>query len=841
MKIVSLLPLFVLCQQGLALAADDPKQTASKSGYQLGSFVVTPEMGMTGVYDDNIFATRTDRQSDQILIFSPSLNISSDWQKHELEFFANADIGRYRDYDTEDYDDFSFGTSGRYDISDKDNLFAGLSYSEDHESRASPDSFFGRYPTEYSSLDAHAGTIRQLGQFAMRFGGTWQQLDFDDVPTESGILNNDDRDRDIYGLGLRITYNKTASMSPFVQAIYDRREYQNTPDDNLFERDSDGYRLAAGFSSTISQKLKSEVYLGHLWQHYEDAAFSDISKPDFGASVRWLSNPSTLISASIERDITETTLFASPGAVETLYSASLQHRLLPYLILKSHISWSEYDYQEINREDDYLDVGFGLQYDLSQHVYLSADYRYLHRDSSVDFDRLENALDYDSHQIFLSINARLYPVRNELDTSMSRVWGSGNAAESGPYGFYVGGQMGYNTLATHSSEQRTDGGDDDARYGEAGVAGGLFGGYGWNRNHWYLGLELETENSGADWYHRKSKADSRTSSLEKNQSVGASLRLGRALVNNSLLYARIGAVRTEFDAFYQLNDEPQNAYDKDFDLNGLRLGVGVELDLTEQWFARLDYTFTNYEDKDLTSTGFDEDYAIRESLFNLGIGWRFGAVPKHQLRVEPDSLAGPYAGVHMGYGMTASDLSGLHRDQGMGPYDFNAEFADHGFTPGVFAGYAINWQRMLLALELEAEVTSLEWEHERNTNGGGGRDFSVEAGETIGAAIKLGYILDSGSVLYLRAGPVRTEFTTQWRKGNNASLDIEREDSLHGFRFGLGAEVPLTKQSFVRLDYTRTNYESYDFVTAHGGGSNSDEMSFENSSNLFRLGLGIRF
>lgn len=835
--------LLSLCLQKYSYAESEPIKEIkpAQSGYQLGDFIFKPELGLTGVYDDNIFVTRTDKQSDRILIFSPAINITSDWEKHELELFGSADIGRYQDYDTEDYDDFRLGTSGRFDFSEKNNLFGGLSYSEAHESRASPDSFFGIYPTEYSSLDAHAGTLRQFGNFGIRFGGTFQQLDFDNVPTDSGILNNDDRDRDIYGMGLRLTLNKNPALSPFVQAIYDRREYQNKLDDNQFERDSDGYRLAAGVSSSISQTIKSELYVGHLWQHYQDATFSNISKPDFGASVRWLSSPSTLITANVERDITETTLFGASGAIATSYKASMQHRLLPYLIVKSHLALSRYDYQQISREDDYQEAGFGLEYDISPHIYLSGDYRYLHRDSSVDFDRLENSLDYDNHQLFFSINARLYPVRNELDASMSRLWRTANVTAAGPYGFYVGGQLGHNTLATHTSEQRTDGGSDDARYGEAGFAGGVFGGYGWNVKRWYLGLELDADNSNADWYHQKSKSDSRTTSLEKNQSIGASLRAGRALHNNSLLYARVGAVRTDFDAFYTLNDAPQNAYDNDFSLNGLRFGVGVEFDLTEQLFARMDYTVTNYEGKNLVSTGFNEDYSVDDALFNLGVGWRFGAVPKHQLKVDPDSLAGPYAGLQMGYGMTASDLSGLHRDQGLGPYDFNADFADHGFTPGVFAGYAVNWQKLLVAAELEAEVTSLGWEHERDTNGGGGRDFSVEVGETLGAALKVGYILNSGTVIYLKGGPVRTEFTTQWSKGNNQNLDIERKDTLDGIRVGLGAEVPLTKQSFIRLDYTHTDYESYDFVTEHGGGTNRDEMRFDTSTDLFRLGLGIRF
>lgn len=840
-RISALLSLVFVSQSGLAADPATENTNKAKSGYQLGSFTAKPNFGLTTIYDDNVFSTRTNTESDQVLLFSPSVDITSDWSKHELNFSASADVGRYDDFDTEDYDDYYLGTSGRFDINDNANLFGGLNYSEEHESRASPDSFFGRYPTEFSSAEAHFGTEQRFGNIGMRLGGTFQQLDYDDVPTDSGTLNNDDRDRDVYGAGLRLSFAKNQSFSPFAQLIYDRREYKDTFDDNNFRRDSDGYRLAAGFSSNITNRLRSEVYIGHMWQDFDDSRFSNISKPDFGAAVRWRANPSTLISADVERSIVETTLYDASSAIETSYGASLNHRLLPDLTVKAHASLSHYDYQGISRDDDYAEAGFGLEYDLTRNIYISGSYRYLHRDSNIDYATLDDSLDYYRHQFFLTVGARLYPVKTPLASSLAGLWGQDYSSESGPAGFYIGGQLGYNMLDSHLSEDRDSGGSDDASFGEADFAGGVFGGYGFNFNRWYLGLELEAENSKADWHHRKAKDDSRTFDLAKNETYGASIRLGRALINNGLFYGRIGAVRTEFDGYYTLNDSVENAYNKDFDLTGMRFGVGVEFDLTENLFARMDYTVTNYEDERISSVDFNEKYGIHESLFNLGIGWRFGDVPKHTVSINPDEFTGPYAGFQAGYGMTSSDLSGLHRDQGTGPYAFNADFADHGFTPGIFLGYGINWQRLLVALELEGEVTSLQWEHDRETSGGGGRDFSVEVRETIGAGLKLGYILDSGTVFYVRGGAVRTDFTTTWRKGNNRDKDIERDDKLNGLRFGVGTEVPLTESSFIRLDYTHTTYESYDFVTTHGDGSNSDEMSFDHTTDLVRLGIGTRF
>ena len=112
-----------------------------KSGFQVGDFLIRPELALIGIYDNNIFATRTNEVSDHLLLISPSLNILSDWDRHQLKFSSSADLARYDENSSEDYDDFHVSTSGRYDFSKKANVFAGYNYSQGHESRASPDSF----------------------------------------------------------------------------------------------------------------------------------------------------------------------------------------------------------------------------------------------------------------------------------------------------------------------------------------------------------------------------------------------------------------------------------------------------------------------------------------------------------------------------------------------------------------------------------------------------------------------------------------------------------------------------------------------------------------------------
>ena len=143
--------------------------------------------------------------------------------------------------------------------------------------------------------------------------------------------------------------------------------------------------------------------------------------------------------------------------------------------------------------------------------------------------------------------------------------------------------------------------------------------------------------------------------------------------------------------------------------------------------------------------------------------------------------------------------------------------------------------------ELEANTSDARWEHNREQPGGGGRDFSVDKKADYALSLRLGYTLRNATLVYARIGGVRGRFNTAYDKGANSAEFIDRTDTVSGVRAGFGTEIPISGVTFFRMDFTHTNYESYSFVTGHGGGINADEMTFDNSENLFRFGLGFRF
>ena len=832
-----------------------PTQPKEFPGIPWGSFLVFPDVSLAATYDDNIYAERTDITEDVVYTLSPSIEFKSNWKQHALNFDLGADFDRYRNNDAEDVDDYWLGFDGRYDLSARTNIFGGARHSRDHEDRSTPGSLNPATqvePTLYDHEEAHLGVAHSFGAFRLRLGGTRDQYDYKDGVSGAGTaVDNDYRDHDLNSLGVRLGYVLSPRYEIFGQFATDNRKYDNLIPTQTFNRDSDGTRAAAGVRFTLQpQRLSGEAFAGVMRQNYDYSGFSDLSKPYFGALAVWKPTSMTTVTGFIDRSLEETTVFTtvpatvySSGSLDTTYGFEVERRLTSKLSVSGRAAYTRSDFQNFDRRDTIIDAGAGLRYYVMPQVYVGADLRITDRDS----DNLD--AQYSRNQLFVSVGYT--PARNrDYSIIPEREAGAPAAPRAqGTYsGFYLGAQLGYGGLTTSTLGPRDGGGFDAADMGGFGASYGLFAGWGTEISNWYLGVEVDGGDSDAGWYHKKDKPEAPTVFVDKDTSYGVNLRAGYQL-DGGLLVGKLGLVRTDFHTYYTENQYPAGAFDQKHTETGTRYGLGLEIPASRNLFVRTDYSYTRYgsyavpyQSDDAPVTYTTEDFDTGDSVFSIGLGWRFGGARPEVATRSATELRGLYAGANLGHGTMGTHLTGTHYDQSVGPYDFTGDFANSGFTGGFFAGYGHTFSQVYVGLELDAEASNLGWYHERQTGGGGGRDFAVEKRGSYSGSLRIGYVLDNGGLLYGRVGAVRTRFNTIYEKGAGDANWIDRSDKLDGTRFGLGAEIPASDNAFVRMDYSYTRYgDSVSFVTTHDAGANPDAMNFENSESLVRLGLGFRF
>ena len=382
----------------------------SSQAYQIGSFLVYPEVVLSEMYDDNVYATQSNRISDFATIVSPAVWFQSNWKKHVLKFEVGADSARYHSQTSQNSNDYRYSIEGRYDINPQTNVYGGVRRAQEHEDRESPDFRNGFFPTLYHSIKGYAGVFRQFEKLSVRLGGTAQKLEFDNVPFSFGVINNSDRNRMLYTGGARIAYELSPKSEVYLQTAVDDRRYQNKPDDAGYIRDSNGERLLVGTRVNLPRKLRADVFVGHMTQRYQDFRLGTVSTPMLGANVNWYQSDSTTLSAYLDRTIEETTVFQTipvtlPASsyVNSYGALTLDHKYSSKLSASANLSYSRNAFQGFPRIDNYGGVGAGAVYQLGKGLFLDASFQ--HRWLRSDFTP-EN---FDRNILFLRLAFALSP------------------------------------------------------------------------------------------------------------------------------------------------------------------------------------------------------------------------------------------------------------------------------------------------------------------------------------------------------------------------------------------------------------------------------------------------
>jgi outer membrane immunogenic protein len=166
-------------------------------------------------------------------------------------------------------------------------------------------------------------------------------------------------------------------------------------------------------------------------------------------------------------------------------------------------------------------------------------------------------------------------------------------------GIYLGVLLGYNF------------GDADVAGGPSvdvdGIDGGIYAGYNYQFDNWVVGLEGDAVISGAD-------GSGGGVNVEQTWSGSVRARAGYSL-ESFLLYGTGGLAVADIEA------SSAGASDSNTHL-GWTIGAGVESMITDSVTARIEYRYTEYEDKTF-SLGAPTSADLSTSTIRAGVGVKF--------------------------------------------------------------------------------------------------------------------------------------------------------------------------------------------------------------------------
>lgn len=351
-------------------------------GVRISGFVMSPSLGLEVERNDNIFATQGNKRDDLITTINPAVRISSDWNQHYLAFSGSSDIVRYASNGAEDHETYDLSLEGRVDIRNDTHLKAKAAYGLGSEERASVDDVGGRTPTEFDVSQIEASIAHKFNRVSLSAASTFYRRDFDDVASNAGTINNDDRDRDELTATFGSGYEIQDEYEAYAEVILTSVDYDASVDDNGLNRDSDGYEVRAGARVDVTGLIFGDIFLGYLSRDYDGATLRSVDTVVGGIGLTWNVTPLTTIKGSFERGVSETTLATASGSLTTGYKLSADHELLRNLILSASAGLSFDEFEGSNREDDYLKIGVGAKYLINRNFSLGLRYEYSERDSN---------------------------------------------------------------------------------------------------------------------------------------------------------------------------------------------------------------------------------------------------------------------------------------------------------------------------------------------------------------------------------------------------------------------------------------------------------------------------
>jgi len=221
-------------------------------------------------------------------------------------------------------------------------------------------------------------------------------------------------------------------------------------------------------------------------------------------------------------------------------------------------------------------------------------------------------------------------------------------------GFYLGIGVGYDSYRVHSSNDMialdpkavpvlVDFTSNSSADGSAtGWMGGIFGGYGRYFDWFYLAAEINanTSNAKSSASYTNSLGDSASVTSKARGSYGIALLPGIKLNDSSLLYVRLGYLRTNFKSSASFtNVDPLDSTVTSLNgssnewRNGFDYGVGIETAIAEDVSIRGEYTHTSFNSKTISGSftnaagtetvSFSDKFNVSNNEFMLSLLYHF--------------------------------------------------------------------------------------------------------------------------------------------------------------------------------------------------------------------------
>ncbi len=334
-------------------------------GINVGSLNLKPAFEVSGGYDSNPLRRSSPNVKGSSLIRTEAeLQLQSDWSVHALTGGLRGSYQWFTDLSGTDRPELDGRLTYRHDfLRDTQGEFE-VRGRLDTQRPGSPDltSAVRDRPAVYN-YGASTGVTQTFNRLSLGLRGSIYRNDFEDATLTNGtILPQGDRNVTEYSARLRVAYELTPGIKPFIEGQLDTRIHDDRIDNAGFERDSTGLTGRVGSTFELTRLLTGEISAGYQERYYEDARLKDLRGPIAEGSLVWAVTPLTNVKITLASSLDDTSLPNASGIINQRARLEVTHDLWRNLTLGTSIAFEHADYRGISLKEEALSLGAKLDY-----------------------------------------------------------------------------------------------------------------------------------------------------------------------------------------------------------------------------------------------------------------------------------------------------------------------------------------------------------------------------------------------------------------------------------------------------------------------------------------------
>lgn len=354
---------------------------------RLGAFLVRTRGDVSVTATDNVFAAPDNEESDVIARVGGSVSANTNWSAHEVGVDVSVHRNEFLDQDTESNTELRATLRGRLDVTRELSMGGSIFAENLTEPRTAYVGGLGTdAPVEYTRQGASVDANYQNDRVRWYNTAALFKEDFENSRAAGTGLPIDQsfRDRTVTEGRSRLSYAVSPDLAVFTQVGYVGSDYRTTQIIGGQERsrDSTGLTLAGGVDFELSALLRGDVAVGYFREERDDNAFDDVSGLYVDGRVQWFPTRLTTVSFNAGRGVVDIGAFESPSVTETVGGVRVDHELRRNIILSGFAQLASYDYDEVDRKDENLELSLRTIYKMNKRVHLEAFVSRLDRDVS---------------------------------------------------------------------------------------------------------------------------------------------------------------------------------------------------------------------------------------------------------------------------------------------------------------------------------------------------------------------------------------------------------------------------------------------------------------------------